>query len=91
MRFPQKIRNRTIIQFSNSISGHLSEENDNTKLKRYTHPHVHENIICNSQIMEKPNCPLVDRQIKKMRYACVYMCVCSHTYTHGILLSHKKE
>ena len=61
MMFPQKIKNRTIIQSSNSISGHLSEENENNNLKRYTHPHVHESILYNSWVMEKPKCPLVDR------------------------------
>ena len=53
-----------------------------------THILIYENIIYNSRVMEKPKCPLVDIQIKKMRYTCVYV----HIHTHnGILLSYKKE
>ena len=35
MKVPQKIKNRTTIRSSNSTSGYLSEENENTNLKRY--------------------------------------------------------
>ena len=37
---------------SNFISGYLSEENKNTNLKRYMHPHVHGNFTYNSQDVE---------------------------------------
>ena len=47
-----KIKNRTTIWSSNSTSGYLSEENENTNLKRYMHSYVHRNIIYNSQDME---------------------------------------
>ena len=35
---PPKIKNRTIIEHSNSTSGYLSEENENTNFKRYVYP-----------------------------------------------------
>ena len=50
MEIPPEIKNRTTIQSSNSTSGYLSEENENIHLKRYMHPHVHCNIIYNSQV-----------------------------------------
>ena len=37
---------------SNFTSGYLSEENENTNLKRYTHPYIHCSIIYNRQNME---------------------------------------
>ena len=52
MEGPQKIKNRTAIQSSNSTSGYLSEENENTNLKRYRHCCVHCSIVYNSQDME---------------------------------------
>ena len=52
MEFPQKIKNRTAIWFSNSTTGYLSEENENTNLKKYMHPYVHCSIIYSTQYME---------------------------------------
>ena len=52
MEFPQKVKNRTIIQSSNSTTGHLSEKNENTNSKRYRHPYVHCSIMHNSQSMK---------------------------------------
>ena len=52
MEDPQKIKNRTAIWSSNSISGYLSEGNENSMLKRYLHPHVHGSTIYNNQDME---------------------------------------
>ena len=37
---------------SNFTSGYLSEENENTNLKRYMHPYIHCSIIYNRQNME---------------------------------------
>ena len=48
---PQKIKNRAIIQSSNSTSGYIYKENKNANSKRHTHPSVHSNIIYNSQGM----------------------------------------
>ena len=33
-------------------SGYLSKDYENSNLKRYMHPHVYHNIICNNQDME---------------------------------------
>ena len=41
MEVPQKIKTRTAIWSSNSTSGYLSKENENTNFKRYVHPYVH--------------------------------------------------
>ena len=49
MEFPREIKNRTIIQSSNPISGYLSEENEITNLKRHLHLRVHYSIIRNRQ------------------------------------------
>ena len=47
-----KTENRTTIWSSNSTSGYLSEENKNTNLKRYMHPHDHCSIIYKGQEMQ---------------------------------------
>ena len=52
MEVPQKIKNITTIQSSNSTPGYLSKENKNTNSKRYIHRNVHSSIIYNSQDME---------------------------------------
>ena len=44
-----EIKNSTTIWSSNSISGYLSERNENTNSKRYLYPHAHCSIIYNSQ------------------------------------------
>ena len=67
MEVPQKIKDRTTISFSNSTSGYLSEENENTNLKRYVHPYVH----CN-QDRKQPKCLSVNEWINKMWGVCVY-------------------
>ena len=52
MEVPQKFKNRTTSWSSNSTSGYLSKENENTNSKRYIHTHIHCSIIYNSQDME---------------------------------------
>ena len=52
VKVSQKIKNRTTILYSNSTSGHLSEEKKNTYFKRKRHPYVHCSIIYNCQDME---------------------------------------
>ena len=54
MEVPQKIKNRTTIQSSNSTSGYFSKKNKNTNSKRHVHPHIHYSIIHNSQDMKQP-------------------------------------
>ena len=49
MEVPQKIKNITTIQPSNSTSGYLSKESKNTNSKRYRCPYVYYSIIDNSQ------------------------------------------
>ena len=64
MKIAQKVKNKTIKWFSNSLPAELPgkppaipllgifEEGKNTTLKRYMHPNVHSSIIYNSQHME---------------------------------------
>ena len=52
MEVPQKIKNRTTTQSSNSTLGYLSKENKNTNSKRYMHPSVHYSTIYKSQDIE---------------------------------------
>jgi len=49
MDVPQKIKNRTTIWSSSFPPVYLSEEKQNTNLKRHAHPDVHGHIIYNSQ------------------------------------------
>ena len=52
IEIPQNIKNRTTMWSSNSTPGYMSEENQNTNLKRYMHPNVHSSIIYKSQDVE---------------------------------------
>ena len=61
-----KIINRTAVWPRNSISGNISQGNDDIVLKRYMHPHVHSNIMHNSQDKEITKCPSTDEWIKKL-------------------------
>ena len=45
----KKIKIRTTIWSSNSVSGNISKGNDNTNSKRYLHPHGHSSVIYNRQ------------------------------------------
>ena len=49
---PQKTKHKTTIRSSNSTPGHTSGEDENSNLKRYTHPSVHSRTIHNSQDTE---------------------------------------
>ena len=64
MEAPQKIKNKTTIQFSDFTPGYLSKENENTNSKRYMHPYVHCSIIYNSQDMEATWVP-INRQVDR--------------------------
>ena len=62
-----KIKNRTTIWSSNFISGNKSKENETTNSERYLQPHVHSNIIYNSQ--DKETTYSTDNEwIKKLWY-----------------------
>ena len=50
-RFLKKLKIELLYDL-NSTPGYLSEENENTNLKRYMHPNIHSSIIYNSQDME---------------------------------------
>ena len=52
MELPQKIKNRSALWPSNSTSGKLSKETQNTNLKEHKHPYVHCSVFYNSQDLE---------------------------------------
>ena len=54
--FLEKMKNRS----SNSTTGYLPKEDENTNSKRYTRPYVYSSVIYNSQIMEAAKCPSRD-------------------------------
>ena len=45
MEIPQEIKNGTALSPSNSTSGNLSKETQNTNLKEHKHPYVHCSVI----------------------------------------------
>ena len=50
--FPQKIKNGTALEPSDSTSGYMPEKPQDTNLREYMHPYIHCSIILNSQDME---------------------------------------
>ena len=66
MSFARKSKNETVLLPSDSTSGDLSEETQNTNLKEHEHLYVHCSIICNHQDMEVAQCPSVDEWIKQL-------------------------
>ena len=50
----QKIKNRTTIWFSNSTSGYLSEENENTNTKLYMYPMFTVALFTISKALKQP-------------------------------------
>ena len=87
----KKIKSRTTILSSNSISGNISEGDENTILKRYLHFHVYSSKIYNSQSMET-NWVSTNGWMDKedIVCGCVCVCVCVHI-CNGILFSYKKR
>ena len=81
MELPQKIRNGIALWPSDSTSGNISKETQNTYSKEYMHPYVHCSIIYNSQDLEAA-------QVSIRRWVDTKAVVHLH---NGILLSHKKE
>ena len=65
---PQKIKNGTAVGPSDSTSGDLSKETQNTNSKEHMYPSVHCNIIYNRQAMEVTQCPSIEEWIKKLWY-----------------------
>ena len=71
MEIHQKIKNWTTIWSSNSTSFQfwgLSEENEDTNLKRYMHLPIHHSIVYDNQDMEINWVPPIYGWIKKMEY-----------------------
>ena len=52
MEVPQKIKNRTTIQSSDSTPWYISKESENANPKRYIYPNVHSNAALSRHDME---------------------------------------
>ena len=52
MELPQNTKNGTPLWSSNSTSGNITKETENTDSKEYMHPYVHCSIIYNCQDLE---------------------------------------
>ena len=79
-------KNRTIIRFSNSISGNSSEKHRNTNSKRVLHPmhkYVHRGNIYNSQDMGTTLASTYRWMNKEdVIYMYTYMYTHTHSHTH---------
>ena len=64
IEFPPKIKNRINLRSRIHTSGYISEENENSTLKRYLHFHVICSVIHNSQDMET-KCPLIHEWVRR--------------------------
>ena len=78
MEVPQKINNEFTIWNSNSTTGNLPKEYENTDSKRYMHPYVYCSITAIAKRWKQSMCPLTDELVKKKWYtytmfACVYV------------------
>ena len=81
LEIPQRTENRTTIWSSNSTAGYMSEENENTILKRCMHPNVYSRIIYNSQDM-RATLVSINRWTDKKDVVYIY---------NGMLCTNKKE
>ena len=81
MEVPQKIKNGPAFWPSDPTSGNISEETQNTNVKKHKHPYVHCGVIYNHQDMEAA-------QVSISRWA--DKTTMGHWH-NGMLLSHKKE
>ena len=71
---PQKIKNGTALWPSDSTSGNIFEETQNTTSKRYMHPYVPCSVIYNSQAMEATPLPINRWLYKKLLYIYTMYC-----------------
>ena len=77
----QKIKNGHAFWPSDSTSGYISKETQNTNSKEYKHLYVYCSVIYNSQDVEAVQVP-ISRWVDKTAIVHLH---------NGILLSHKKE
>ena len=82
MKVSQKIKNRITTWCSNSTSGYLSEENENTNFRRCIYLHVHCSIMYNIQDTKVTTSVLTKRWIGKDDVEYIY---------NEMLFSHKKN
>ena len=80
MEVPQKVKNRTTLQSSDSITRYLPKEYKNTNSKGYMYPNVYSSATDNSQSMERAQMSIDGWMDKE-----------DVVYTHDeVLLSHQK-
>ena len=66
MEIPQEIKNGTALSPSNSTSGNLSKETQNTNLKEHKHPTFIAALFTVTKIWKQPKCPSVSEWIKQL-------------------------
>ena len=81
MELPQKIKNGKSLWLSDSTSGNILEEIQNTNLKEHMHPNIHCKVIYNCQDMEAAQIS-INRWMDKTTIGHLH---------NGILFSCKKE
>ena len=62
--FFQKTKSRTTIWSTNATSEYMSEENENTKLKRYVYPMFIEALFMILKLWKQTTCPSTDEWIQ---------------------------
>lgn len=68
---PPEIKHKGTSRFSNFIPKCIPKSNENQCAHRNLYTHVHDNIIHNSQIVEKPKFMSTDECINK--WTCIHM------------------
>ena len=81
MEIPQKIKNGSAFWLSNTTSGNISKDTQNTNSKEYMHPYVHCSIIYNHQDMEAAQVS-ISKWVSKTTMGHL---------PNGVLLGYKKE
>ena len=67
---PPQIKDRTITQSCNSISGYFSDERQTPILKDICSPMLIATLVPTAKIWKQPKCPSIDEWIKKRWYIC---------------------
>ena len=79
MEAPQKIKNRTIVWFSNSTAGYSTEDNKTLILKDICSPIFIAALFIIAKTWNQPKCPLIDKWIRKM-WDFIYIYICNVIY-----------
>jgi len=82
VEFPQKVKNRTAIWFSNFSSWYSPKENKNINLKIYLHFNFHCSTIYSSQDLGATSVSINRYIDKDVWYTYIHIYIHTHTRTH---------